>query len=452
LQQRSTWRAELLPGAFDMGAALADAQRALLHAASDAQELVRTEAAGALGMYAAPETAEALVNLALADSSEMVREAATGALAQSPIPHVGRLLAGALEDAGEQRRARAVEVLAVSGGPGTGRFILEALHDPAASVRTAALAALARSQASAPAESLIAELRNPDARIRATVAARLGRERSPECGEALAQALGDPEEEVRVNAISALAGMGRLARKHEGAMTARLTDPSSRVREAAAAALRALRASWVEGPETTQILREGPLSPETAANLVEVAINGDMSPFLRAIEGAEAAQSLVAYLAGVGRGKLKPLLSALRHADERDQAKALPALSQALRKAGTAGEYLAELKALDSGVRLMAVEVAGMLGTPEATAGLMEALARDPLPEVRSRAASTLAGVPGDAVRAALVRAQENDPNEVVRLVAARSLGRARSDGESVPVLPTTEETPSLDSVQGGAR
>jgi hypothetical protein len=55
-------------------------------------------------------------------------------------------------------------------------------------------------------------------------------------------------------------------------------------------------------------------------------------------------------------------------------------------------------------------------------------------------------------VRAALARAQEDDPNEVVRLVAARSLSRARGGGESVPVLPTTEETPNLDSVQGGAR
>ena len=452
LQQRSTWRTELLPGAFDMGAAMADAQRALLHAAADAQELVRTEAAGALGTFTASETAEALVNLALADESQSVRETATGALAQAPIPHVGRLLAAALEDAGEQRRARAVAVLAVSGGPGTGRFIIEALHDPSASVRAAALAALARSQASAPAESLIAELRNPDARIRATVAARLGRERSPECVEALAHALGDPEEEVRVNAINALGNTGRLARRHEGAMTARITDPSPRVREAAAAALRTLREAWAEGPEAMQIFRQGPLSPEAAANLVEAAVGGDMSPFLRAIEEAAAAQSLVAYLAGAGRGRLNPLLLALRHADERDQAKALPALSQALRKAGNAGEYLAELKALDSGARLMAVEVAGLLGTPEATTGLLEALARDPLPEVRSRAASVLASAPGDEVRAALARAQEDDPNEVVRLVAARSLSRARGGGESVPVLPTTEETPNLDSVQGGAR
>jgi HEAT repeat protein len=116
---------------------------------------------------------------------------------------------------------------------------------------------------------------------------------------------------------------------------------------------------------------------------------------------------------------------------------------------GSADGYLAELKALDSGVRLMAVELAGLLATPEAVSALLDVLERDPLAEVRSRAASMLAGMPGEAVHAALVRTQEEDPNEVVRLVAARVLGRARTALENAPPITPAEETPSLDSVQG---
>jgi HEAT repeat protein len=127
----------------------------------------------------------------------------------------------------------------------------------------------------------------------------------------------------------------------------------------------------------------------------------------------------------------------------------LPSLSQALRGIGDADGYLAELKALDSGVRLMAVELAGLLATPAAVAALLDVLERDPLAEVRSRAASMLAGMPGDAVHTALLRTQEEDPNEVVRLVAARALGRTRATAESETPLIPAEETSDLDSVQG---
>ena len=62
-----------------------------------------------------------------------------------------------------------------------------------------------------------------------------------------------------------------------------------------------------------------------------------------------------------------------------------------------------------------------------------------------------LAGTPGDAVHAALVRAQDDDPNGVVRLVAARALGRARIAPESAQVPAQNEET-SPDSLQRGER
>ncbi len=449
LEQRPNWRSEILPGDFDMTVATAESERALLGASADAQEGVRFEAAEALGLMGSPAAGEALVALALGDRSEVVRDGAAQALARCPAAQVRRSLAGALEDADEERRARAVTILGSVGGPDAGRVVVEALRDTSPRVRSAALASLSRSQVSVPPDSLIAETRNSDPRIRATVAARLARVRSPESVQALVQALSDPDQSVRVNALAAMGTMGRLARKHEGALGARLTDPSAQVRAAAAGALRTLREAWMAAPDAGDLLRQGPLSAAAAASVVEMAIGGDAGIFLRALENADSAQAIASFLVEAGKEKLNPLLSALRQSDERDQARALPSLSQALRGIGGADGYLTELKALDSGVRLMAVELAGLLATPEAITALLEVLERDPLAEVRSRAASMLAGMPGDAVHTALVRTQEEDPNEVVRLVAARALGRARTAPESASLLTPAEETPSLDSVQG---
>jgi HEAT repeat protein len=449
LEQRPNWRSEILPGDFDMTAATAETERALLSASMDAQEGVRFEAAEALGLMGSPLASEALVALALGDRSEVVRDGAARALARCPAAHVRRSLAGALEDADEERRARAVTILGSVGGTDAGRVVVEALRDPSPRVRAAALGALSRSQVSVPIDSLIPETRNSDPRIRAAVTARLARERSPESVQALVQTLSDPDQNVRVNALAAMGAMGRLARKHEGALSARLTDPSPEVREAAAGALRTLREAWMAAPDTGELLRQGPLSAAAAANIVEIAIGGDTGTFLRALDSADSAQAIASFLVGAGKEKLNPLLSALRQSDERDQARVLPSLSQALRGVGSADGYLAELKALDSGVRLMAVELAGLLATPDAVSALLDVLERDPLAEVRSRAASMLAGMPGEAVHAALVRTQEEDPNEVVRLVAARVLGRARTALENAPPITLAEETPSLDSVQG---
>jgi len=449
LEQRSNWRSEILPGDFDMTAATAESERALLSASADAQEGVRFEAAEALGLMGSSSAAEALVALALGDRSDVVRDGATRALARCPAAQIRRSLAGALEDADEEKRARAVTILGSVGGVDAGRVVVEALRDASARVRSAALASLSRSQVAVPADALITETRNPDARIRAAVTARLAKERSPESVQALVLALSDPDESVRVNALAAMGAMGRLARKHEGALSARLTDPSAQVREAAAGALRVLREVWMAAPDAGELLRQGPLSAAAAASVVEMAIGGDTGTFVRALDNADSARAIASFLAGAGKEKLNPLLSALRQSDERDQARVLPSLSQALRGMGGADGYLTEMKALDSGVRLMAIELAGLLATPEAVTALLDVLERDPLAEVRSRAASMLAGMPGDAVHAALVRTQEEDPNEVVRLVAARALGRTRTAPESASLLTPAEETPSLDSVRG---
>jgi len=452
LQQRSNWRTELLPSDFDMSAILAESERVLLLASMDAQESVRMEAAEAIALFGSSEAAEALVNLALGDDSHAVREAATEAVARSNSRHIRRLLAGALEDKDETRRSRAMMILGTIGGAEAGRYLFEALQDPSPQVRSAALLALSRPQVEVSTEALASGLRNPDSQVRAVVTARLGRERTPECVPSLVQALADPEEQVRVGALTALAGLGRAVRKHEGALSARLMDPSPRVREVAASTLKALRSAWEEAPESYELHFRGPLTPENAASLVEMAIGGEMDPLLQALDNVQSAQSVAAHLAGAGRGKINPLLSSLRQLDARDQQRAVSALSRALRQSGQADGYLVELKAVDPDVRLMAIEIAGLLVTAEAIAALLEVLERDPLPEVRSRAASLLAGIPGEVVRTALLHAQQEDPNEIVRLVAARALSRSESLSENQTIRSTGESPSEVDSVQSSPR
>jgi HEAT repeat protein len=178
--------------------------------------------------------------------------------------------------------------------------------------------------------------------------------------------------------------------------------------------------------ETADLLLSGSLSGAGAAALVDMAASGDIGPMLRALSNPRSAESLAAYFAGPGRARLDAVLSSLRRADEPDQMRALGELSQALRQGAAINGYLADLRAIDSGARLMAVEIASLVATPEATAALIEVLGGDPLPEVRIRAANALAGFSDQATEAALTRSRADDPNEAVRRVAELALSRRR--------------------------
>ncbi len=440
LARRSNWRKDSLPADFDQEAALAEAERAALLAAGDEDPAVREEAARALAVFASTEADEALVELALSDARAEVTAEATRQIAASRRPRLRRLLIAALETKEETRRARAVSVLGAIGGAETGRLLVEALHDPSPQVVEAALTGLETAEVDGMVDRLIPELRHPEARVRAAVAAQLGRQRAPEAVEPLVAALGDPEEEVRVSALSALSRMGAMVRKHQSALDGRLADPSPRVRAAAKAALAALRTVWMQTTDAAQLFPEGPLSSSGAAALVDMAAEGDLKPFLWALNNTESAQSLASYLSGPGSGKLPSLLSSLRQASEWDRVRAVAALSDALKHTGAAAGYLSQLKAINPAARLTAVEIAGMLGTPEAAGALMEVLERDPLPEVRSSAASALGAFQSDEVRSALHRAHAQDPNEVVRVVAGRALERPARDGEPGTPLPEAAE------------
>jgi len=427
LKQRQAWRIESLPADFDMKASLAESHRALLLAASDPQEQARLEAAGALGMFNSGDAAEALILLALGDADDAVRRAASEALPRCGFPQTRRLLADSLDDKDDARRARAMTLLGALGGVESGRHLLEALRDPTQQVREFALLGLSRLPVEALKDRLVHELRNPDARVRAGVAMLLGKASAAEHVAELVRALSDPEEQVRVNALNALAGLGRAVRKHQPELSARLSDPSPRVREVASVALEKLRESWAEAPDPAELLRQGALSVAGAASLIEMVSEGDLEPLIRALDAPRSARALATYFAGEGWKDLGPLFASLRQCSENDQSRATAALARALRGYESPAAYLRGLKSIATEDRLTSVEIAGLLASPAAIDALVETLESDPVSEVRSRAATMLGACPGEAAQSALHRAQSADQSKIVRLAASRALNPDRT-------------------------
>ncbi len=440
LVERGTWRADSLPDDFDLPASLVQSQRALLHGARDQVGEVRAAAAGGLGHFGSLEAASALVDLALEDQEAAARESAASAFAKCTFPQKQRLLASALEDRDPARRARAVSILSEAGGVETAGQLVGALDDSAEIVRRAALAALDRLEVSQVSDDLVRHLRSADAMVRAGIARQLGRVRTSVAVDALAQALADPEEQVRVSALDSLAGMGRAARRHQSALMARRSDPSARVREAASTALNQLRSSWNEAAQAADLFRQGPLSPAAAAAVADMAAGGDIELLLRSVGHQQSDDAAVGYLVEAGREKLPALLGALRKAPEQEQARVASSLAAALQRVGGTEVFLAQLKALEPEVRLMAVEIAGRLGTPDSVGALIEVLHRDPVADVRARAASTLAETPMQAAEEALRQALREDPNNVVRRLAGRALDRGQEGAESPTIFTEPED------------
>ena len=440
LTGRASWHAEALPGDFDLPAALAEAQRALLQCTRDSDHEVRTAAAKGLAFFETLEAASALADLSLKDEEAEVREAARASFAACQFPQRQRLLASALEDADAIRRARAVAVLAQVGGAESATQVVGALSDEADEVRSAALSGLAQVDATQVSAELVRHLKSADPRVRAGVAQLLGRAGSSLVIEALVQALSDPEEDVRVSALGALGGFGRGVRRHQSAIMARRSDPSERVREAAATALDQLRATWSEVAEATALFRHGTLSPSAAAAIVDMAAAGDLDLLLRSTGSQQSDEAIARHLSEASSDKLSAVLVSVRKAPEQDQARFASSLAGALRQGIPGDSFLAQLKALDSEARLMAVEIAGRLGTEEAVEALVAVLQRDPLADVRSRAAAALAETPVEAAEEALRQALREDPNTVVRRVAARALDRGRESADDASLLPGTAE------------
>jgi HEAT repeat protein len=186
--------------------------------------------------------------------------------------------------------------------------------------------------------------------------------------------------------------------------------------------------------------------------LVETAASGDLDPLLHAFADRESARCVAEVLAEPGRDRLAPVLSSLRRAHAADRDRAADALSLALREGVPTGHYLSHLKAVDSDVRLMAIEIVSRLATPDAIQALVGVLERDPVSEVRSRAASALAETPDEAVTAALQRAHGRDPDRVVRRSAGRALDMTRGTSEGPTILSAPAGSAAdLDSAQASS-
>ena len=123
---------------------------------------------------------------------------------------------------------------------------------------------------------------------------------------------------------------------------------------------------------------------------------------------------------------LAPLLAAVRQSAERDQARLLAGLAQALQQEPIES-FLSHLESVDPEERLTAVEVAALLATPDASAALARVLAREPVLQVRSHIVSALAELPDDGAREALLQAQTKDPSMAVRLAATRALNQTQA-------------------------
>jgi HEAT repeat protein len=332
------------------------------------------------------------------------------------------------------------------------RHLIEALNDPSARVRAAAVAALPKVESAGMTSQLLLHLRNADPQVRAGVAAQLAGSDATQCVEPLVQALSDPAEDVRASAVEALGNFGRAVRRYEEALRTRQDDPSLQVRKAASRVLNRLRDVWAETPETSELPRRGRLSSAAAEEIVEAAFAGDLDPLLDALADRRSARRIAACLGDTARDKMAPVLSLLRAARVVERERATEALSQALRDGEAADAYIDQLGALDSDVRLVAMEIVGRLETTAAVQALVQVLEHDPLSEMRSRAASALAEAPDEAAKAALQRAQQQDPDRIVRSAAGRALQQIREAATPPSVVAAGEDsTTDLDSAQASA-
>ncbi len=435
LAQRAGWRPDAAPDDFDLPAALADSQHSLLNATRDTGPEVRAAAASGLGHFGSLEAASALVDLALEDEEAVARDAAAAGFTACPFPQKQRFLASALESSEATQRARAIAILSDLGGSECSGAVVRALDDPSEEVRSAALGTLAHLDISQISVDLVRHLKSADPQVRGGIARQLGRMRNMAAVEALAQALADPDEDVRVTALESLGGMGRSVRRYQSAVIARRSDPSPRVRDAASAALNQLRSSWSEAAEAADLFRQGPLSPAAAAGVLEMATAGDLELLLRSVGNPQSDEVLVEHLSVSGSEQLPAILAALRKAPEQDQARVMSSFAAVLRQGRPADTFLAQLKGLDSEVRLTAIEIVGRLSTPESVEALIEVLNRDPVADVRARAASALAENPVQAAEDALRRALRDDPNNIVRRVAGRALDRGQEQPEPTSIF-----------------
>jgi HEAT repeat protein/photosystem II stability/assembly factor-like uncharacterized protein len=250
---------------------------------------------------------------------------------------------------------------------------------------------------------VLAALESDDSRTRAAAARQLGIARQQGMSNELLAALDDPEPAVRLAAAEAL---GRINDPTviPGLLVA-LEHPSDPIRLGAAQALGIMGVEAAVEPLRAMLLRgEG----------LEVSVAGEA---LGRIGGPAATDALLTALADpVPTARWHVAMAGLETMGE-------PAV----------GPLVTMLDSQDGYARRNAAQALGWIGSPSATAALVEALEKDRDATVRNQAAWALGEIGDPAARRALERAQMRDPAAEVQTAAGWALSRVPEQSEAAP-------------------
>ncbi len=468
-----------------------DAPQALIHALGDAEEPVREAAAEALTSYA-PEflarhvdsfaatyelgsvvvrkslvviagrlrdpAADALLVRAASDPSDAVRLPAVAALGERPDEvKVGPLVAR-LTDASLDVRMAAVTALGsvartdafeglLRALPGAPREVRDRIADSLArGTRASLLDRLPQLERSESIDvrlgvawtlgkigdvegvpTLARFLRDPDAGLRASAAGALAKIAHPSARDALFAAAGDPDGRVRAAVVNALARVGGSENRTIELLEVRMHDPDPFVRNRALIALATAGGASVEGR-----VRALAASADEAARTVALALIGSKEALTSVFEVLAQPNSLESVLSFLDRedARVRVAFFASLHLD--DPTKTAEPLGDGLR---IVAQYEKTLRtSLEAGARRVAVEGLARMGFERAVPVLCDAATGDPNESVRLRAARALgASVSDSGARQALIRAIA-DPNAEVAIAAVRALA-SRHEPEVVAAL-----------------
>jgi HEAT repeat protein len=398
----------------------------LVRAASDPSDAVRLPAVVALGERPDEVKVDPLV-ARLTDASLDVRMAAVTALGSVARTDAFEGLLRALPGAPPEVRDRIADALA----RGTRASLLDRLPELERSesldVRLGVAWTLGKIGDAKGVPTLARFLRDGAAALRASAAGALAKIAHPSARDALFAAAGDPDGRVRAAVVNALARFGGGESRTIAALEVRMRDPDPFVRNRALIALASAGGAAVEDR-----VRALGGSANLAARTVALALIGSR----------EALTSVFEVLA---QGNvLDTVLSFLDHEDPRvrvaffgalkldDPTRSGEALGDGL---NVVAQYERTLRtSLEAGSRRVAVEGLARLGLERAVPVLCDAATGDPNESVRLRAARALAdNVSDDGARQALIRAVA-DPNAEVAIAAARALA-SRREPEVVSAL-----------------
>ncbi|HEY7509281.1 MAG TPA: HEAT repeat domain-containing protein [Vicinamibacteria bacterium] len=365
---------------------------------ADPSPTVRREGASVLGGLGPAPADPALLAL-LRDPEAGVRQAAAYSLGRSFVEAdravAERALSAALEDRSPLVREAAVFALAAVKGPLAERRLREALRDPSAAVRHTATERLGTLRSAAAVPSLIDMLKDPDVSVRQAAATALGRIGDPRATDPLLVALKDENPFVRGAAEDALE---RVRSAPSASLTAKLKDPSPRVRAEAA----------------RKIGESGGASG--VADLLAALADDDYAVRQAATESLQKLRDDASF----GR-----VVAALSHRDFRVRQGAAAALGVASRPAAQQQRALVALAPLlrdpSAAVRAQVVRAMSALGRRDDPDVL--AAARDTDATVRLALAQSLAGASSTHATATL-RLLARDASADVRQAAIAGLGR----------------------------